>query len=72
MNHSTTQPTARYASHKRFGDYLFCSGVTAVDASGAALERYDQLPLDARTAVQGLGYDTNQVSVDIYEAPIVV
>jgi 2-iminobutanoate/2-iminopropanoate deaminase len=67
------QPLARYAACKRFGDYLFCSGLTAVDAaSGQAQERFDQLPEPARQALRKLGYDTGQVSVDVYEAPIVV
>ena len=67
------QPLARYAACKRFGDYLFCSGLAAVDsATGQAQERYDQLPEHARQALRNLGYDTGQVSVDVYEAPIVV
>ena len=73
MDHQTGQPLARYAACKRFGDYLFCSGVTAVDAAtGLALDRYDQLSPEAREAVRALGYDTLQTSVDVYEAPIVV
>jgi 2-iminobutanoate/2-iminopropanoate deaminase len=74
MTPSTTgQPLAKYAACKRFGDYLFCSGVTAVDpASGLVFDRYDQLPFDARQALRTLGYDTGQLSVDVYEAPIVV
>lgn len=70
---TTGQPLAKYAACKRFGDYLFCSGVTAVDpASGLVLDRYDQLPAHARQALKTLGYDTGQLSVDVYEAPIVV
>jgi 2-iminobutanoate/2-iminopropanoate deaminase len=70
---TTGQPLAKYAACKRFGDYLFCSGVTAVDpASGLVLDRYDQLPDHARRALRPLGYDTGQLSVDVYEAPIVV
>lgn len=73
MNDNTGQPLARYAACRRFGDYLFCSGVTAVDpATGLALDRYGQLSPAAREAVRSLGYDTNQTSVDVYEAPIVV
>lgn len=67
------QPLARYAACKRFGDTLYCSGIIAVDpASGQALERYEQLLPQAREALRSLGYDTGQVSVDVYEAPIVV
>jgi enamine deaminase RidA (YjgF/YER057c/UK114 family) len=69
----TGQPTARYAASKRFGDILYCSGVTAVDSkTGLALQRYDQLPPSAREAVRTLGYDTGQLSIDVYEAPAVV
>jgi 2-iminobutanoate/2-iminopropanoate deaminase len=67
------QPLARYAACRRFGDFLFCSGVIAVDPStGRALDRYEQLPTAAREALRALGYDTGQASVDVYEAPIVV
>lgn len=70
---TTGQPLAKYAACKRFGDYLFCSGVTAVDpASGLILDRYDQLPPLARESLRALGFDTGQLSVDVYEAPIVV
>jgi len=72
MNPTTGQPLARYAAAKRFGDYLFCSGVTAVDPAGLVLDQYAQLPGPARDAVRALGYDTGQLSVDVYEAPIVV
>ncbi len=73
MHNKTGQPLARYAACKRFGDYLFCSGVIAVDpVSGRAQDRYDDLPLAAREALRALGYVTGQVSVDVYEAPIVV
>lgn len=66
-------PLARYAASKRFGDTLYCSGVIAVDpSSGNALERYDQLPAHARTELQRIGYDTGQLSIDVFEAPIVV
>ncbi|MCY7304595.1 MAG: RidA family protein [Rhodoferax sp.] len=67
------QPLARYAASKRLGDILYCSGVIAVDpASGQVQERYAQLPDHARAALQGIGYDTGQLSVDVFEAPIVV
>lgn len=69
----TGQPLARYAASKCFGDVLYCSGVIAVDpASGQVLQRYEQLPDVARTELQRIGYDTGQLSVDVFEAPIVV
>jgi len=69
----TGQPLARYAASKRLGGVLYCSGVIAVDpASGQVLQRYEELPDVARTELQRIGYDTGQLSVDVFEAPIVV
>jgi enamine deaminase RidA (YjgF/YER057c/UK114 family) len=69
----TGQPLARYAASKRLGDVLYCSGVIAVDHStGQVLQAYAQLPAVARTELQRIGYDTGQLSVDVFEAPIVV
>jgi enamine deaminase RidA (YjgF/YER057c/UK114 family) len=66
------QPMANYAASRRVGDFLFLSGVVAVDpARRAVLDRYDDLPEGARTALAGLGYVTGQLSVDVFEAPIV-
>jgi enamine deaminase RidA (YjgF/YER057c/UK114 family) len=69
---TTGRPLARYAAVKQFGDYLFCSGVIAVDPAGTVLERYDQLPGAALRQLETLGYHTGQFSVDVFEAPIVV
>ena len=70
---ATGQPLARYAALRRAGDYLFCSGVIAVrPQDGAVLSRYTDLPEHARSALRGLGYDTGQFSVDVFESPIVV
>lgn len=67
------QPLARYAACRQAGEFLFCSGVIAVDpGTGSVLDRYEQLDPAARQALQGLGYDTGQLSVDVFEAPIVV
>lgn len=69
---TTGQPMANYAASKRVGDFLFLSGVVAVDpARRAVLDGYDDLPDNARTALAGLGYVTGQLSVDVFEAPIV-
>ncbi len=63
---STGQPLARYAAKKRVGDFVFMSGVIAVDPqSGNVISRYADVPADARKA---LG-ETGELSVDIFEAP---
>lgn len=67
------QPLARYAAARRFGDTLYLSGVIAVNPqSGQVLSRYDQLPPAAREQMRKLGYDTGQLSVDVFEAPAAV
>ncbi len=63
---STGQPLARYAAKKRVGDFVFMSGVIAVDPqSGNVISRYADVPADARKV---LG-ETGELSVDIVEAP---
>ncbi|MBU1358670.1 MAG: RidA family protein [Gammaproteobacteria bacterium] len=70
---STGQPMAHYAAARRAGDFVFLSGVVAVDpARRTVLDRYDDLPEPARESLGGLGYVTGQLSVDVFEAPIVV
>jgi 2-iminobutanoate/2-iminopropanoate deaminase len=72
-DHTHGQPLARYAAARRLGEHLYLSGVIAVDPlSGDVLERYRQLPDTARAALKKLGYDTGQLSIDVYESPIVV
>ena len=69
---TTVQPMARYAAARRVGDFVFMSGVVAVNpATREAVRRYEDLPEAARQALRALGYDTGQMSVDIFEAPIV-
>lgn len=69
MNHTTGQPLARYAAARRVGDLIFFSGVVAVDlATKDVIERFDRLPPDVREA---LG-ETGELSVDVYQAPILV
>jgi 2-iminobutanoate/2-iminopropanoate deaminase len=66
---STGQPLARYAAMKRFGDMVYMSGVIAVDpATRTVVERFEQLPADVR---QQLG-ETGEMSVDIFQAPVLV
>ncbi len=69
---SMGKPMANYAAAKRVGDFVFMSGVVAVDpATGRAVASYDALPVSGRADLQGLGYATGQLSVDVFEAPIV-
>ena len=69
---SMGKPMANYAAAKRVGDFVFTSGVVAVDpATRRAVAGYDAIPEAARTALQGVGYATGQMSVDVFEAPIV-
>lgn len=66
---STGQPLARYAAMKRIGDMVYMSGVIAVDpATRAVVERFDQLPPDVRAQ---LG-ETGEMSVDVFQAPVLV
>ncbi|WP_225781478.1 RidA family protein [Xenophilus sp. Marseille-Q4582] len=69
---STGAPMARYAAAKRVGDFVFMSGVVATNpATRSAVRHYDELPEHARSALQGLGYATGQMSVDVFESAIV-
>lgn len=69
---SMGKPMANYAAAKRAGDFVFMSGVVAVDpVRGQVVRRYDDLPEPARSALRSLGYATGQMSVDVFEAPIV-
>lgn len=73
MTTPTGQPLARYAAARRVGDHLYLSGVVAVNpATGEVPTRYEALDGPAREAVRALGYDTGQLSVDVFEGPIVV
>ncbi len=63
-------PLANYLSAKRVGNLLYLSGVIAVDPiTRKVVNAYDDLPMNAQTQLQTLGYNTGQLSVDIYEAP---
>ncbi len=69
---SMGKPMANYAAAKRVGDFVYMSGVVAVDpATRRAVAGYDVIPEAGRSALQGLGYATGQMSVDVFEAPIV-
>ena len=68
---SVGKPLANYAAYRKAGDYAFLSGVIAVDPARSVVTRFDQLPPAAREELRGLGFDTGQMSVDVFEAPIV-
>ena len=69
---SIGKPLANYAAAKRFGDTLYLSGVIAFDpALRKVVTGYEQLPPQAQQELATLGYVTGQMSVDVYEAPIV-
>jgi enamine deaminase RidA (YjgF/YER057c/UK114 family) len=66
------KPMANYAAARRAGDFLFVSGVVAVDpARRAVIASYEELPAHAREQLRAIGYDTGQMSVDVHEAPAV-
>jgi len=61
------QPLARYAACKRAGDYLFLSGVIAVDpARGRVVGGFADLPEAVRA---GLG-ETGEFSIDVRQGPV--
>ena len=69
---SIGEPMANYAVARRAGDFVFVSGVVAVDPGRKAIvQSYEELPKSAREQLRSLGYDTGQMSVDVYEAPAV-
>ena len=63
------QPLARYASWRRAGDFVYMSGVIAVDpATGSVLQRFEDVPEAVR---RDLG-QTGELSVDVFQAPVLV
>jgi enamine deaminase RidA (YjgF/YER057c/UK114 family) len=53
---SMGKPMANYAAAKRVGDFVFMSGVVAVDpAKRRAVAGYDDIPEEARTSLAGRG-----------------
>ena len=63
----TAQPLARYAAWRRAGDFVFLSGVIAVEPSTRTIVRgYGDIPPHARAL---LG-ETGEFSTDIKEGPI--
>jgi enamine deaminase RidA (YjgF/YER057c/UK114 family) len=65
----TGQPLARYAASRRVGDWVFMSGVIAVDpGTGQVRQAFAELPSQVR---QQLG-ESGELSVDAFQAPILV
>lgn len=61
------QPLARYAAWRRAGDFVFLSGVIAVDpVVGRIVRGYDDIPADAAALIGRTG----EFSTDIKEGPI--
>ena len=64
---STAQPLARYAAWRRAGDFIYLSGVIAVEPTTSTIvQGYRDIPTDARAL---LG-ETGEFSTDIKEGPI--
>ncbi len=60
-------PLARYAAWRRAGDFVFLSGVIAVDpAAGRIVRGYDDIPADAAELIGRTG----EFSTDVKEGPI--
>ena len=67
---TTGAPLANYLAAKRAGNMLYLSGVIAVDPTmRKVITSYDDLPDEAGSQLKTLGYNTGQMSVDIFEAP---
>jgi enamine deaminase RidA (YjgF/YER057c/UK114 family) len=64
---SIAQPLAKYSAWRRAGDFVFLSGIIAVDpARGTIVKGYADIPREARAL---LG-ETGEFSTDIKEGPI--
>lgn len=69
MTNTIGQPLARYAASKRIGDMVYMSGVIAADpVKRCLISAFEQLPAEVR---QQLG-ETGEMSVDIFQAPVLV
>lgn len=69
---STGKPMAHYAAARRVGDFVLMSGVVAVDpAKRRTVSSYEDIPTKALAALRKQGFVTGQMSVDVFEAPIV-
>ncbi|MFZ4530664.1 MAG: RidA family protein [Alsobacter sp.] len=60
-------PLARYAAYKRMGDFVFLSGIIAVDpARQMVVQGYGDIPEDAQVLLGRTG----EMSVDVKEGPM--
>lgn len=60
-------PLARYAPYRRAGDFIFLSGIIAVDpAQGKIVRGYDDIPPEAQRLIGRTG----EFSIDVREGPI--
>jgi enamine deaminase RidA (YjgF/YER057c/UK114 family) len=67
MTAKSAQPLARYSAYQRRGDFIFLSGVIAVDpVAGRIIRTFDDLP---EGVADGIGR-TGEFSVDIKDGPI--
>ena len=67
MSADIAQPLARYSAFQRRGDFIFLSGVIAVDpAAGRIIRGFDDLP---DGVADGIGR-TGEFSVDMKDGPI--
>ena len=67
MSGEIAEPLARYAAWKRRGDFIFLSGVIAVDpARKLVVGGYSDIPESARKLIG----ETGEFSVDVKEGPI--
>jgi enamine deaminase RidA (YjgF/YER057c/UK114 family) len=69
MTRDIAQPLARYSAYRRVGDFIFLSGVIAVDpARGKVITKFSDISADARKL---LG-ETGEMSVDLKDGPMLV
>ena len=67
MNQDIARPLARYAAWRRAGDYVFLSGVIAVDPVKKMIVRgFDDIPAEAAAAIGATG----EFSTDFKQGPI--
>ena len=67
MSPDVAKPLARYAAYRRAGDYVFLSGIIAVDPAKKLIVRgFDDIPADAAAAVGATG----EYSSDFKQGPI--
>ena len=67
MSSGIAEPLARYAAYRRVGDFVFLSGIIAVDpAAGQIVRGYADIPAEAATRLGRSG----EFSTDMKEGPI--